>query len=88
MAYEVSNPIRRIGPQNSGSPVLYSYADGDNVGVVDGSGYFNLEADKLQVGDLIFAELGDGAGVFRVNANDGTTVDCDNVTSFGGTDSD
>jgi hypothetical protein len=88
MAYAVNNPIRRIGPQNSGSPVLWSYADGDNLADIDASGYFNLESDKLQVGDIIFAEAGDGGGIFRVDSNSAGVVDCDNALSLGGIDSD
>lgn len=88
MAYEVSNPIRRIGPQNSNSPVFWTYADGDNLGDIDGAAYFNLEAEKLQVGDLIYAAAGDGYGLFVVLSNDGTTVDCSNATALGATDSD
>jgi len=88
MAYEVANPIRRVGPQNSNGPTLWSYADGDNLAVIDGSGYFNAEAEKLQVGDFLFIAAGDGYGISVVNANDGTTVDTTNATAVGTIDSD
>lgn len=88
MAYAVSNPIHRVGPQNSNGPVVWTYADGDDLADVDASGYFNLEADKLQVGDWILASLADGYGIFVVNANSGGVVDCTNATAVGTIDSD
>lgn len=90
MAYSdaTSIPIQQYGTANSQLPRQFGYATADNLADVDAAGYFNAEAEKLNVGDFIFAVCGDGNGIFVVNANDGTTVDCDNALSVGGTDSD
>lgn len=88
MAYELSNPVRRIGPQNSNGPTLWSYADGDNLADIDAADYFLLDIDKLQVGDFIFIAAGDGYGISVVNANSGTAIDTTNATAVGTIDSD
>lgn len=88
MAYAVSNPIRRVGPQNGQSGTLWMYSDGDPLADIDAAGYFNLEVDKLQVGDWLFIKASDGYGISVVNANDGTTVDTTNATAVGAIDSD
>jgi hypothetical protein len=88
MAYALSNPVRRVGPQNSGSPVLWVYADGDNLAAIDASGYFNLSSDSLQVGDFIFIAAADGYGIAVVNANSSGVVDTTNATAVGTIDSD
>jgi hypothetical protein len=97
MAYELSNPIRRVGPQNSGGPTIWTYADGDAIATIDGSGYFNLDAGKLQVGDLIYC-VGNGVpGLLWVSGNtrDMTAsppvegvVDCNNTLALSTIDSD
>ena len=69
MAYELSNPVHRVGPQNTNGPTLWTYADGDPATTIDGAGYFNLDAAKLQVGDFIFAWANGVPCVFAVNAN-------------------
>lgn len=69
MAYELSNPIRRVGPQNTNGPTLWTYADGDAASVIDDTNYFNQDAAKLQVGDFIFAWANGVPCIFAVNAN-------------------
>ena len=69
MAYELSNPVHRVGPQNSNGPTIYTYADGDAWATVDTAGYFNLSADKLQIGDVIIGYCNGVAGIVFVNAN-------------------
>jgi hypothetical protein len=97
MAYELSNPVHRVGPQNSNGPTIWTYADGDALATIDGSGYFNLAADKLQVGDIIFA-YGNGVlgvAVVASNTRDMTAsppvegvVDTSNFVSLSAIDSD
>jgi hypothetical protein len=88
VAYANSNPICRLGPQNSNAPTLWSYADGDALATIDGSGYFNDESDKLQVGDFIFIAASDGYGISVVNANSSGVVDTTNATAVATIDSD
>lgn len=88
MAYELSNPVRRVGPQNSNGPTLWTYADGDTLAAIDAADYFLLDIDKLQVGDFIFIAATDGYGISVVNANNGTAIDTTNATAVGTIDSD
>ncbi len=70
---------------------LWHYTTPDADTVVDAASYFNPAADMLRTGDMILANTDTdgtpGAGVFVVNANVDGTVDVDNLTTFGGTDS-
>lgn len=63
--------LKRIGPQNSDAPVLWSYHSGaDALTEVDTSGYFNKAADRLQVGDILFVKPTTGApGIMWVSGN-------------------
>lgn len=49
----------RMGPQNDNAPTLWSYKSTDAIaagaGGVDASGYFNAAANRLKVGDLVYA---------------------------------
>lgn len=78
MAYDRTNPLKRIGPQR-GDNGLWFYVDGDALGTIDGAGYFNDEADKLAVNDVIIAVGNSVIGLFRVNANASGVVDLDNA---------
>ena len=78
MAYAKTNSIQNMGPQGAANH-LWFYVDGDALGTIDGSGYFNLEADKLQVNDVIVAVGNAVIGLFRVNANSSGVVDLDNA---------
>ena len=69
MAYELSNPVRRVGPQNSNGSTVWTYVDGDAWATVDGSGYFNDDAAKLQVGDFILGYANSVAGIVVVTSN-------------------
>ena len=79
MAYVKTNPIQNMGPQGAANHFWF-YVDGDALDVIDGSGYFDLESDKLQVNDVILATGNDVVGLFRVNAISGAgVVDVDNA---------
>jgi len=66
----------------------YMYVSADNKATADTSGYFNGASDFLNVGDVIMAKLSDGTGHMVVSANDGTTVDCNDLNAFATTDTD
>jgi hypothetical protein len=60
MAFATFNMnLCRLGPQNDNAPTLWSYKSTDAIaagaGGVDASGYFSAAADRLKVGDLIYA---------------------------------
>lgn len=67
MAYELTNPVKRIG--GYGGTTLWQYVDGDAAASIDASGYFNLAAAKLKVGDFIFAVANGVPALFYVSAN-------------------
>ena len=71
---------------------LWHYTTTDAAAAVDTSGYFNDAADVIRVGDMVLANVDTGgtmaAGMFLVSSNTGTVVDIDDITSFGGTDTD
>ena len=69
MAYELSNPVRRVGPQTSDGLPVWTYVDRDAWATIDGSGYFNLDAAKLQVGDVIIGYANSVPGIVFVNSN-------------------
>jgi len=78
MAYAKANSIQRLGPQGY-SNSFWFYVDGDALGTIDGSGYFNLEADKLVAEDVILAVGNSVIGLFRVNSVSSGVVDVDNA---------
>ena len=87
MAYALSNPIRRIGPQGAGNTIWY-YVDGDTLAVIDGLDYFVLELDKMAVDDIIIA-VGNNVGGFAVvNAVSATSIDVSNFAAQTTIDSD
>ncbi len=71
---------------------LWHYTTTDTAAAVDTSGYFNDAADVVRVGDMVLANVETGgtmaAGMFLVSSNTGTVVDIDDMTAFGGTDTD
>lgn len=98
MAFDATK-FQRIGPQNSNAPSWFTYASGaDALTTVDGSGYFNAVASKLQVGDAIYVKPDSGTpGIFWVSSNtrDLTAsppvegvVDVNNALSISSIDSD
>lgn len=89
--------LQRVGPVNSTSPTIWTYASSDAIADIDGSGYFNDAAAMLQVGDLIYC-VGNGVpGILWVSGNtrDLTAtppvegvVDCNNTLALSTIDSD
>lgn len=71
---------------------LWHYTTADAAATVDSAGYFNAAADMLRRGDMILANTDtDGgfvSGILNVSANDGSTVDVDDLTQVGGTNTD
>lgn len=71
---------------------LWHYTTADAAATVDSAGYFNAAADMLRVGDIIVANVATGgtmqAGLFLVSANASGTVDVNDMTQIGGTDTD
>jgi len=67
---------------------LWHYKTPDSTTTVDTSGYFNEAAGMLRVGDFILASASSSGGVFVVNSNVGGVVDVDNITTFGGSNTD
>lgn len=101
MAYETSNPVKRVAGGLNGAPTFWAYEDGDTAATIDGSGYFNAEAARLKVGDWVFVNSGVGGspayGIAIVTGNtrdlDASppvegVVDITNVVAFGAIDSD
>ncbi len=66
---------------------LWGYStDADAKATIDASGYFNLAAGILKVGDWIFVNGSDGRGLAVVTSNDGGVVDVADVLAVGATD--
>ena len=84
MAFNKDNFARLTTSANSNIPVIWGYSTSDATGDIDTAGYFNNVAGDVQVGDVILANT----GFYLVSANDGTTVDVNNVTAFTTTDTD
>lgn len=61
--------LQRIGPQNSNSPTIWTYATSDALTDVDASGYFNGAADLLQAGDWILISSTSTYGIQIVKTN-------------------
>lgn len=67
-----------IGAVSGAPKMLYSYVTNDTKATVEGAGYFNSEAGRLNVGDAILVS-GDVDGtpfitIYTVSSNDGSTV--------------
>ena len=52
MAYETSNPIKKISQAGAGNAIWY-YNDGDAIGTIDDADYFILAYKELSAGDII-----------------------------------
>lgn len=96
MSFALSG-LKRIGPQNSNGPTLWTYATSDTLTQVDAASYFDAAADRLQVGDWIFTSSTSTWGIHIVNANSRDltasppvegVVDCTNALAAGTIDSD
>jgi len=71
---------------------LWHYATNDTAAVVDSSGYFNVAAADLRVGDFIFGHVDidgtPGFGIFTVSSNTGSVVDVSDMVSLAVADTD
>lgn len=71
---------------------LWHYTTEDSAATVDTSGYFDEAADMLRIGDMILANTSTGgglsSGILHVSTNTAGSVDVDNMTAVGGTDTD
>ena len=73
MAYATDNPIKKIA--EAGGNSVFFYIDGDAIGTITGSDYFNLATNELKKGDIIIVTSGVGgtiaADVIVVNSASG-----------------
>lgn len=85
MAFDRTNFALESATMNSGLPRQWSYTTVDTAAAVDSAGYFNDAADLVNVGDIIRANVDTdgtpGYGEFYVSANNGTTVDVNDIVS-------
>lgn len=51
MAYETSNPIKKIA--EAGGNSVFFYTDGDAIATIAASGYFDLATENLKENDII-----------------------------------
>ncbi len=70
---------------------LWHYTTADTAATVDAAGYFNPAASMLRVGDILLANVETAgapkAALFLVSANAGGTVDVNDLTQIGASDS-
>ena len=75
MAYATDNPIKKIA--EAGGNSVFFYIDGDAIGTITGSGYFNSATNELKQGDIIIVTSGIGgtiaADVIAVDSASGAT---------------
>jgi hypothetical protein len=64
MAYETSNPIKKIA--EAGGNSVFFYSDGDAIATIAASGYFNSATENLKKGDIILC-VGTNAGTPTVD---------------------
>tara|TARA_R100001129_G_scaffold27875_1_gene18738 strand:- start:166 stop:417 length:252 start_codon:yes stop_codon:yes gene_type:complete len=83
MAYATDNPLRKIA--EGGINSVWLYVDGDAVGTIAGSGYFNSDYQNLRENDVILC-VGAAGGTETVDvlvvtsATGATTVTTTNGT--------
>jgi len=97
MAFERKN-LQRVGPQNRGGPSIFTFVDTNStLAEIDLTGFMNVAANVLKVGDWIMGRGSNGYGIFIVvsNTRDLTAsppiegvVDLSNAVAVGTTDSD
>ena len=76
MAYETTNPVKKIS-QMGDSNALWYYTDGDAIGTIDDADYFLADYVLLSAGDIIFVNSGGSNGVvdiLMVSASSSSTV--------------
>ena len=75
MAYATDNPIKKIA--EAGGNSVFFYIDGDAIGTITTSGYFNSATNELKQGDIIIVTSGVGgtiaADVIAVDSASGAT---------------
>ena len=75
MAYETSNPVRKIS-QMGDSYSMWYYTDGDAIGTIDNDDYFLADYLQLTAGDIIIVNSGGSNAVVDiliVSVQDGGT---------------
>ena len=80
MAYETSNPIKKISQMGDSNSMWY-YTDGDAIGTIDNDDYFLADYLQLTAGDIIIVNSGGSNAVVDiliVSVQDGGT-NCDTV---------
>ncbi len=96
MAYALDNPLKRLVGGLNGAPTHWAYEDGDTAASIDASGYFNLDAARVKVGDWVFINSGiGGSPAYGISIVTGNTrdltasppvegvVDVTNVVTYG-----
>ena len=80
MAYETSNPIKKISQMGDSNSMWY-YTDGDAIGSIDDDNYFLADYLLLTAGDIIIVNSGGSNAVediLIVSVQDGGT-NCDTI---------
>jgi len=80
MAYETSNPIKKISQMGDSNSMWY-YTDGDAIGTIDDDNYFLADYLLLTAGDIIIVNSGGSNAVVDiliVSVQDGGS-NCDTV---------
>ena len=80
MAYETSNPIKKISQMGDSNSMWY-YTDGDAIGTIDDDNYFLADYLLLTAGDIIIVNSGGSNAVVDiliVSVQDGGT-NCDTI---------
>ena len=80
MAYETSNPVRKISQMGDSNSMWY-YTDGDAIGTIDNDDYFLADYLLLAAGDIIIVNSGGSNAVVDiliVSVQDGGT-NCDTI---------
>ena len=62
MAYETSNPVKKISQMGDTNSMWY-YTDGDAIGTIDDNEYFLASQADLTAGDVIIVNSGCSNGV-------------------------
>ena len=62
MAYETSNPVKKISQMGDPNSMWY-YTDGDAIGTIDDNEYFLASQADLTAGDVIIVNSGGSNGV-------------------------
>lgn len=83
MAYETSNPIKKIA--EAGGNSVFFYTDGDAIATIAASGYFNSATNELKENDVIIVVGNNGAAqtvdvVVVTSATGASTVTVTNGT--------